>query len=132
MKGIRRDLDKLYNTLNNPNRLHKDPDLPANWGKPWTPAASGYKGDDIPRELIAEAVRLYMANPSYLKDTAPAVAKAIRKAVNGNPELRKIIQFNSGGPPIPPANTRPQESTRPKEERRELYRLLDGHLVPYT
>jgi len=62
-------------------------------------AGRRYKGDDIPREWMAEAIRLYMANPSYLKEAAPKTAEAIRKAVNRNPETRRIIQFNTGGTP---------------------------------
>ena len=36
-----------------------------------------------------------MTDPNYLKTVAPKTAAAIRAAVNGNPRLSKIIQFNS-------------------------------------
>jgi hypothetical protein len=51
---------------------------------------------------MAEAIRLYMANPSYLKEAAPETAKAIRKAVNGNPDLARILQFNATAAPLSP------------------------------
>ena len=97
--GLSKELKALYDTGNNPNRARVDPNLPAKWGKPFTPRDAGYKGDDIPREWMAEAIRLYMANPSYLKEAAPKTAAAIRNAVNRNPETRRIIQFNTGGAP---------------------------------
>lgn len=59
------------------------------------PQHLGYKGDDIPRELMAEAVRGYMADPNYLKTVAPKTAKVIRRMVNEHPTLSRIIQFNS-------------------------------------
>ena len=97
--GLSKELKALYDTGNNPNRARVDPDLPAKWGKPFAPRDAGYRGDNIPREWMAEAIRIYMANPSYLKEAAPKTAEAIRKAVNGNPETRRIIQFNTGGTP---------------------------------
>jgi hypothetical protein len=53
---------------------------------------------------MAEAIRIYMANPSYMKEVAPKTAAAIRKAVNADPAIRKIIQFNIGGAPLPPVS----------------------------
>ena len=67
----------------------------ASWGKPMTSGASGYTGDDVPRELMAEAIRIYMADPNYLKIAAPKTAKAIRRAVNGIPAVNRILQFNN-------------------------------------
>ncbi len=61
------------------------------------PEDHGYRGTDIPRELWAEAIRAYIADPNYIKTVAPDVAAAIRKAVNANPNSRKIIQFNGIG-----------------------------------
>ncbi len=40
-KGIKKELNDLYDTLNNPNRNQSDPNLPANWGKRFTPKALG-------------------------------------------------------------------------------------------
>jgi hypothetical protein len=102
VEGLTRELKALYNVGNNPNRDRLDRDLPAAWSKPFSPEASGYKGKDIPREWMAEAIRIYMANPSYLKGAAPKTAAAIRKAVNTDLVIRKIIQFNTGGAPVPP------------------------------
>jgi len=94
-KGLKRELGDLYNTLNHPNRDRQNPDLPATYGKPVSPKTFGYRKDDVDRELMAEAIRVYMVNPSYIKEHAPNVAARIRKWVNENPELRKIVQFNS-------------------------------------
>lgn len=63
------------------------------------PQHVGYKDADVPRELWAELVRAYMADPNYAKSVAPKAAKALRKAVNTNPRLNKTIQFNSIGAP---------------------------------
>lgn len=95
-KGLSDELKAVYNTLNNPNRT-RDGAEAATFGKPWTPAAGGHKGDDVPREWVAEAIRAYMADPNYLKTVAPKTAAAIRKAVYANPNSRTIIQFNSIG-----------------------------------
>jgi hypothetical protein len=46
-------------------------------------------------ELIAEGLRAYMTNPNYFKSVAPNAAAKIRAAVNANPHLKKVIQFNS-------------------------------------
>ncbi len=94
-QGIKKELNDLYDTLNNPNRNQSDPNMSANWGKRFTPKALGYKDADVDRELMAEAIRVYMVNPSYIKERAPNTAAKIRKWVNEHPELRKIVQFNS-------------------------------------
>ena len=89
--GLSQELKANYNTLNNPNRTT---DGAASWGKPFTPQALGYQGADVAREYMAEAIRAYLADPNYLKTVAPKTAAAIRAAVNANPRLSKIIQFN--------------------------------------
>jgi len=61
-KGLSDELKAVYNDLNNPSR---------GGGKPFTPAAHGYKAAETPREFIAEAIRAYMADPNYLKTVAP-------------------------------------------------------------
>ena len=38
-----------------------------------------------------------MADPNYLQTVAPKTAAAIRAAVNANPRLSRIIQFNTVG-----------------------------------
>lgn len=58
------------------------------------PEQRGCFGTDAQAELMAEAIRAYMQNPNYLKTVAPNVAARIREAVNPNPALRHIIQFN--------------------------------------
>ena len=43
---------------------------------------------------MAEAIRAYLLDPNYLKTLAPNVAARIRAAVNPNPEVNRILQFN--------------------------------------
>lgn len=58
------------------------------------PEQRGCFDADARAELMAEAIRAYMRNPNYIKTVAPAVAARIRDAVNPNPRLNRIIQFN--------------------------------------
>jgi hypothetical protein len=58
------------------------------------PTDLGYSRSEAPREQIAAAVQAYLTNPNYIKTVAPKTAAAIRAAVNGNPRLRDVIQFN--------------------------------------
>jgi hypothetical protein len=81
--------------LNNPNRSYPDRSEASSWGKPFTPQVLGYKGEEISREYMVEAIRAYMADPNYLKTVAPKTAAAIRAAVNAHPALSKIVQFNT-------------------------------------
>jgi hypothetical protein len=85
---------RVYDTLNNPNRS-RDGTEAASWGPRHCPQDFGYKGKDISRELMAEAIRAYMADPNYMKATAPDTATLIRKYVNSHPRLSQTIQFNS-------------------------------------
>lgn len=59
------------------------------------PQHLGYKAEEVPRELMAEAIRGYMTDPNYLKSVAPKSAQRIRDFVNTHPTLSKIIQFNA-------------------------------------
>ena len=59
------------------------------------PQHVGYKPSEVDGEFIAEAVRAYMMNPSYLKGVAPKTARMIREFVNTHPTLSKVIQFNT-------------------------------------
>lgn len=95
-QGLSKELGPVYNTLNNPNRSGADA---ATWGKPFTPQAGGYTRTEMPREWMAEAIRAYMTDPNYLKTVAPQTAAAIRKAVNTNPRLSPVIQFNAAASP---------------------------------
>ena len=103
-KGLSAALRDVYNSLNNPTRNAAGTDAVAFNGtgrtRPWSPKESGYKGDDVEREYVAEAIRAYMADPNYLKTVAPKTAAAIRKFVNDNPRLNKVIQFNSVAVPV--------------------------------
>jgi hypothetical protein len=55
----------------------------------------GYKGVDVSKELVGEAIRAYLADPNYIKTVAPQTAARIREHVDSYPTLSKIIQFNS-------------------------------------
>jgi 2,3-bisphosphoglycerate-independent phosphoglycerate mutase len=59
-----------------------------------SPEQRGCHGADARAELMAEAIRAYMQDPNYIKTVAPNVAARIRAAVNPNPNLKYIIQFN--------------------------------------
>lgn len=73
-EGLNAELRIVYNALNNPQ----------SHGKPFGPENNGYSGQQVQRELMAEAIRAYMANPAYLKGAAPKTSAAIRAAVNAN------------------------------------------------
>ena len=85
---IEEELYGVYRDLNNPRAKH------------WGPTDEGYARHEVGKELWAEAIRAYMADPNYLKTVAPETAAAIRAAVNENDQLRHIIQFNAGGAPV--------------------------------
>jgi hypothetical protein len=107
--GLNTELRQVYNTLN------------TGWERTrhlTGPQHLGYRGDDVPKELMAEALRAYMSNPNYLKTVAPRTAAAIREAVNSHPSLSRIVQLNSlagmlgaggiGGPTPPGAFPAPK------------------------
>lgn len=87
--GLNSQLRTIYNDLNNPQ----------GHGKKFGPEQHRYSGANINRELMAEAIRAYMADPNYIKTVAPDVAARIRAHVNANPKLQDTIQFNAGGVP---------------------------------
>ncbi|MGU3496106.1 hypothetical protein ACLBXM_18850 [Xanthobacteraceae bacterium A53D] len=89
--GLNSELRHVYNTLN--TGRERQTGLMG-------PQHAGYKGDEVPRELMAEALRAYMADPNYLKTVAPETAARIRAHVNSNPALNKMIQFNASGVPL--------------------------------
>lgn len=90
-EGLNTPLRAIYNDLNNPQT----------YGRPFGPEQAGYNQPFVQRELMAEALRAYLADPNYIKATAPEVAVRIRQHVNQNPQLRSVIQFNAGGVPLP-------------------------------
>ncbi|MFY8091929.1 MAG: peptidoglycan-binding protein [Niveispirillum sp.] len=83
--GLIKELETVYNTLTNPQK----------YGPPMKPQHMGYKGDDIKRELMTEAIRAYLTNPNYLKTVAPKTAARIREYANTNPRISKFVQFNA-------------------------------------
>ena len=94
---LRNELQPIYNDLNNGNRNRAASGGAAPWAKPERPEHFGYKGEDIGREYMAEAIRAYMADPNYIKTVAPKTAARIRQYVNENPRLSDTIQFNANG-----------------------------------
>jgi len=95
--GIKAELRGNYHRLNDPGwrRLQEGvkPKLQT------SPESMGYaKGAPSDRELMAEAIRAYMADPNYAKTDMPKTAARIQDYVNTNPFLSKIIQFNSLAP----------------------------------
>lgn len=86
--GVMNELKGVYNTLN--TGRERATNLMG-------PQHVGYKDGDVSRELWAEFIRAYMADPNYAKTIAQKSAEALRKAVNPNPRLNKTIQFNSMG-----------------------------------
>jgi hypothetical protein len=91
----RAQLRSVYNTLNNPSRTRDG--LDAAPGRPFIPLQRSreYTGQSGERELMAEAIRAYLVDPNYIKSVAPELAGAIRDAVNSNPILAPVIQFNN-------------------------------------
>lgn len=59
------------------------------------PEHVGYRKAESDREMMAEAIRIYMTDPNYLKTVAPKTAKRIRETVNTNPKIARTLQFNS-------------------------------------
>jgi hypothetical protein len=92
-KRLQKELDDVYNELNNPNRHTYG-------AAPVRPEDFGYTGEDVAREYMAEAIRAYLWDPNYIKTVAPNTAAAIRAAVRKNLWLAKIIRFNSALAPI--------------------------------
>jgi hypothetical protein len=89
--GLNAELRQIYSTLNTGQERTRNLTGPQHLG---------YRGDEVPRELIVEAIRAYMTDPNYLKTVAPKTAARIREFVNSHPTLSKIIQFNSLAGPI--------------------------------
>lgn len=89
--GLNSELARLYSELNTRGWVSK-------WQKGAKPQDFQYVGDDVKRELMAEAIHAYRTNPNYIKTIAPKTAAAIRAAVNPNTLLNKTIQFNSFSP----------------------------------
>jgi hypothetical protein len=85
--GVKQELKFIYNALNTGRERTRNLTLPEN---------IGYTAE-TPVELLAEAIRAYMADPNWIKTMAPKTAAKIRVWVNTHPELSRIIQFNSIG-----------------------------------
>ena len=82
---VQQQLYRIYTDLNNP-KVER-----------WTPLDEGYTKTEEARELWAEAIRAYMADPNYIKTVAPETAAVIRPFANSNKRLNRIIHFNSIG-----------------------------------
>lgn len=120
--GMPREPQTVYNDLNNQYLAAAratGPDVDpfkVYWGTGVTPEKTfGYGKADAPAELMAEAIRAYLADPNYLKTVAPKTAAAIREAVNSHPILSKIIQFNTMVGPAAMIGIEPQSSPIPTQ-----------------
>ena len=92
--GHSKALAHIYDDLNN----RMGPSLVGVTRQPkkqHTPAVDRYNEDEYAGERMAEAIRAYITNPAYIKTVAPALAARLRKAVNENSNLRKILVLNS-------------------------------------
>ena len=86
VEGLDKELRYLYNAGAVPDAAAKRQTLPKH---------RGYEPEEVPREYMAEAIRMYLTDPNYIKTYAPKTAERIRKFVNNNPRLKDIVQFNS-------------------------------------
>jgi len=92
-KGIETELRNVYHIMNTGQDSPRYPQQMIG------PEDFGYrKREDIARELMAEAIRAYKADPNFMKTVAPNAAARIRKYVNNNWRLNKFIQFNTLAP----------------------------------
>lgn len=86
------------------------------WGPRVTPKSQGYATrEKQQRELVAEALRGYATDPNSFKAQFPELAAWIRANVNDNPNLNRIIQFNSlaglGGAGLLEASSDPSQAS---------------------
>jgi hypothetical protein len=88
IEGMRRELEPVYSTLNEPVEGLSRPVLPQD---------VGYTDKRTPYELIADGFRGHMIDPNYLKTVAPYSASVFRQWTNSHPTLSKLIQFNGLG-----------------------------------
>lgn len=87
--GLKTELRQVYSTLATGQER----------GRNLTgPQHVGYKPSETNAELMAEAIRAYISDPNYLKTVAPNTAARIRAAVNADPQIGGIFQFNSAAP----------------------------------
>lgn len=82
--GIVREMDTLY----------KEGSTRRGTRGSYTPADAGYFDREVRGERVAEALRIYMEHPEYIKTVAPKTAARIRKLFNENPRVAEWIQFN--------------------------------------
>jgi hypothetical protein len=90
-KGLSTELKQVYHDLATGRQGETK--------KQTLPQHLGYPAKEVRDEMVAEAVRAYIVDPNYLKSVAPKTAKRIREAVNTDPRIAKVIQFNQGGAP---------------------------------
>ena len=84
--GIKADLKQFYSTLQGGGERTYNLTGPQHLG---------YSASEVPRELMAEAIRGYIFSPNYIKTMFPDLAAAIRGAVNAHSVFSKFIQFNA-------------------------------------
>lgn len=62
------------------------------------PQHQGYTSSQAEEEMIAEGLRAYLTNPSYLKSTYPELAKRLREMVNTAPAMAGRLVLNAAPP----------------------------------
>jgi len=129
-REIRRELELVYHQLSD-GSFRRLQDNVARKYMTLPQESFGYSKEEAPRELMAEAIRAYMADPNYFKTVAPLTAALIRKAVNGNPRVSHIIQFNGLGPMALATGTAPMGlldrhlgGTEPRNHKRGLLEFI--------
>jgi len=93
--GAVKQFDSLYHVQSGARASLTDPPRQRT-----RPEHLGYRGDHVRAEKMAEAVRLYMQNPAFMKEHFPKAARRIREHVNTDPEVSRIVQFNQVGVPL--------------------------------
>src|SRR5262249_19701760 len=86
--GLNTELRQIYNTLNTGQERTRHLTGPQHFG---------YGEADVPKELMADAIRAYLADPNYLKTVAPKTAARIREWANPRPTLSKIDDRSRSG-----------------------------------
>lgn len=115
---IQNEAARVYHQLNTGKAPRKNQKL-------FGPVDRNPEDTEIDEEFFAEAMRAYLADPNAFKSLFPDMARFVRKTVNGNPDLMKIIQFNSaagaaaltgyGATNDPSAQNQPEAEKTPSE-----------------
>lgn len=90
LTGVEADLDIIYHMQN----AREEPSRSDPPERRTRPEDLGFRSEEADDEKMAEAIRLYMQNPAYIKEYFPKAARRIREYINTNPRVNHVIQFN--------------------------------------